>query len=47
MYAFSVPDDRAGNGDPRMAIEPDIPVALSSSDYFAGRDPALGAALTA
>ena len=44
-YVFSVPDDRAGNGDPRMAIEPDIPVALSSVDYFAGHDPALDAAL--
>ena len=44
-YVFSVPDDRAGNGDPRMAIEPDVPVFLSSVDYFAGRDPALDIAL--
>ena len=28
-----------------MAIEPDIPVALSSIDFFAGLDPALEAAL--
>ena len=44
-FIFSVPTTRSGNGDPRMAIEPDIPVALISSDYFAGRDPALEAAL--
>ena len=28
-------------GDKRKWIEPDIPVALSSRDYFAGRDPVL------
>ena len=39
-YIFSVPLSRAGNGDERMAIEPDIPVALTSTDFFAGRDPA-------
>lgn len=44
-FIFSVPTTRSGNGDPRMAIEPDIPVALSSVDFFAGRDPALEAAL--
>ena len=31
--------------DPRLTIRPDIPVALSSADYFAGRDPALEAVL--
>lgn len=31
--------------DPRLAIEPDIPVELSSEDFFAGRDPALRAAV--
>ena len=31
--------------DPRLAIEPQVPVALSSSDFFAGRDPVLAAAL--
>ena len=31
--------------DPRVAIEPHVPVAVSSSDFFAGRDPALQAAL--
>jgi hypothetical protein len=44
-YIFSVPTTRSGNGDPRMAIAPDVPVALSSVDYFAGRDPALDMAL--
>lgn len=44
-YIFSVPTSRSGNGDPRMAIEPDIPVALSAADFFAGRDPALEVAL--
>ena len=29
--------------DHRIWIAPDIPVALSSADFFAGRDPALGA----
>jgi Tol biopolymer transport system component len=46
-FIFSVPTRRAGNGDPRMAIEPDLPIALSSIDYFAGRDPALEAARSA
>jgi hypothetical protein len=32
--------------DDRMWIEPDIPVALTSADYFAGRDPALEAILS-
>ncbi len=31
--------------DPRLAIDPDLPVPLSSKDYFAGRDPALEAVL--
>lgn len=31
--------------DPRLAIEPDIPIELSSEDFFAGRDPALRAAV--
>jgi hypothetical protein len=47
-YIFSVPTTRSGTGigDPRMAIEPDLPIAFSSVDYFGGRDPALEAALT-
>ena len=31
--------------DTRLWIAPDVPVALSSGDYFAGRDPALEAVL--
>jgi hypothetical protein len=38
-YVGSTPDD------PRLTIEPDVPVSLTSADYFAGRDPALVAAL--
>lgn len=37
----STPDDR------RVAIDPQIPVALTSTDFFAGRDPVLAAAVTA
>ena len=33
------------NGDPRPEVAPDIPMSLSSSDFFAGRDPILDAAL--
>ena len=35
----------AGDGDERLALEPDLPVPVRSADYFAGRDPALEAAL--
>jgi hypothetical protein len=31
--------------DDRVWIAPDIPITLSSQDYFAGRDPVLTAAL--
>jgi hypothetical protein len=31
--------------DDRLTIEPDVPVATSSADYFAGRDPVLDAAV--
>jgi C-terminal processing protease CtpA/Prc len=31
--------------DPRLTIEPDVPVAVEASDYFAGHDPTLEAAL--
>jgi hypothetical protein len=37
----SIPDD------PRLTIDPDIDVPVLSSDYFSGRDPALGAVLAA
>lgn len=36
----SVPDD------PRLTIEPDLPVPVRAADYFAGLDPALEAAIT-
>ncbi|HEU5202716.1 MAG TPA: hypothetical protein VFU17_00320 [Candidatus Limnocylindrales bacterium] len=39
--------ERSTPGDPRLTIEPDIPVDLSSEDYIAGRDPVLEAILTA
>jgi C-terminal processing protease CtpA/Prc len=32
-------------GDMRLAVEPDVPVPLTASAYFAGRDPVLAAAL--
>jgi len=38
-HVFAAPDD------PRITHEPDLPVALRSSDYFTGRDPALEEAL--
>ena len=31
--------------DPRITIEPDVAVPLSSTDYLAGRDPVLEAAI--
>jgi C-terminal processing protease CtpA/Prc len=33
--------------DPRLTIEPDLPVPTLAADYFAGRDPVLDAALEA
>jgi predicted dienelactone hydrolase len=33
--------------DPRLTIDPQVPVPLSSADFFAGRDPALAAGLGA
>jgi C-terminal processing protease CtpA/Prc len=41
----TVPTERAGTGDPRPAVEPDIPYALKAADFFAGKDPALELAL--
>jgi hypothetical protein len=38
---------RAEPADPRLTIEPDVPVPVRASDFFAGRDPALEAALGA
>lgn len=31
--------------DPRLTIEPDLPVEVTAADFFAGRDPAFEAAL--
>jgi hypothetical protein len=39
--------ERSTPGDARLTIEPDIPVDLTSDDYFAGRDPVLEAILAA
>jgi dienelactone hydrolase len=36
--------DNGGEDDQRLAIEPQVPVPLSSRDFFAGRDPVLAAA---
>jgi hypothetical protein len=41
----TVPHSSNNNGDPRSEIAPDVPMALSSTDFFAGRDPVLDAAL--
>ena len=38
---------RTRSDDPRLATEPDMPVALSSADFLAGRDPVLAAARAA
>lgn len=37
--------EKSSPDDPRLAIEPDISVELSSEDFFAGRDPVLSTAL--
>jgi hypothetical protein len=38
--------EKSDPADPRLAIEPHVPVAWSAEDYFAGRDPVLAAALS-
>ena len=38
-WQFAAPDD------PRLTIEPDVPVEVTAAQYFAGQDPALEAAL--
>lgn len=43
--SISVPTFTFGLGDKREAIAPDIPIALTARDFFAGKDPALEAAL--
>jgi hypothetical protein len=44
-YVATVSWTTAGESDERPALEPDLPVPVRSTDYFAGRDPALEAAL--
>jgi hypothetical protein len=44
-HVASVYWEKSVPGDRRDAIEPDVPVGLSSTDFFAGRDPVLAAAL--
>lgn len=44
-FVVSVPTYWDYPGDPRSEITPDIPMSLSSVDFFAGRDPVLEAAL--
>ncbi len=41
----TIPTDMTHNGDLRTEIAPDIAMSLSSTDFFAGRDPVLDAAL--
>jgi len=41
----TVPTTMSHNGDARSEVAPDIPMALSSSDFFAGRDPVLDAVI--
>jgi hypothetical protein len=43
--SFRYWDFSKGPEDDRLAVEPEIPVALTAEDFFAGRDPVLGAAL--
>ena len=45
-YTFSVPTSRAGNGDTRAAVVPDVVLRMRAADYFAGRDKVLSAALS-
>ena len=44
-FTLSVPTSWDRLGDNRPEIAPDVPLALSSTDFFAGRDPVLEAAL--
>jgi dienelactone hydrolase len=39
--------EKSSRDDPRIAIEPQVPVALSAAAFFAGQDPTLEAALQA
>jgi hypothetical protein len=37
--------ERSTPDDPRITIEPDLEVTMSSADYLAGRDPVLDAVI--
>jgi hypothetical protein len=44
-FVVTIPTQAVRTGDSRPEIAPDISMALSSTDFFAGRDPVLDAAL--
>ena len=44
-FTVSVPLHQDYTGDDRPEVAPDVPMSLSSADFFAGRDPVLEAAL--
>jgi hypothetical protein len=45
LHVATIYWEKARPGDARIATEPQVPVPLTSADYFAGRDPVLQAAL--
>jgi hypothetical protein len=45
-FVVGIPSYTFHTGDKRTEIAPDIPMALTARDFFAGRDPVLAAALT-
>jgi hypothetical protein len=44
-FTISVPTSWDRLGDDRPEIAPDVPMTLSSTDFFAGHDPVLDTAL--
>jgi hypothetical protein len=44
-FVVTIPTQAVRTGDSRPEIAPDVPMALSSTDFFAGRDPVVDAAL--
>ncbi len=47
LHVAAVYWEKSFAGDPRVTIDPQVPVPLSSSDFFAGDDPVLAAAVSA
>jgi hypothetical protein len=45
-WQLEIPTFTFHTGDPRSAIEPDVPIPPTAADFFAGRDRTLEAALT-